>query len=201
MLRGTLLSLLTIGAVAFIVGSATFAPFSDSGDATGSVSAGTLQIAINEDDTPDPATFTFSTPAFCPDNMAVNDSCTADLTITNVGTLAGDIVSWNAWIESVSPENECTGQPEEPETEADYNWTVALAGPVDGEDEVNELAELLLPNSIGDSAVFTVTVTLDEITGTEPPDINDCQDSTAVVIVRIVVEQSSTPHAESDTGL
>jgi predicted ribosomally synthesized peptide with SipW-like signal peptide len=200
MLRGTLLSLLTIGAVAFIVGGATFAPFSDSGDATGSVSAGTLQIFINgEDPDPDPVEFTFNTNEYCPDNLAVGEFCTAVLTITNVGTLTGEIFSIDAWIESVSPENECTGQPQEPEVGAEYNWTVGFVT-VDGQNS-EELAGLLLPNTVvPDSAEITVTVTLNEITGTEPPDINDCQDSTAVVIVRIVVEQFSDPHTTDDTG-
>jgi predicted ribosomally synthesized peptide with SipW-like signal peptide len=201
MLRGTLLSLLTIGAVAFIVGGATFAPFSDSGDATGSVSAGTLQININGDPgAPEPVTFMFNTEAYCPGNMAVGDSCTAVLTITNVGTLAGEILSINAWIQSVDPVNGCTGEPEEPVGEVEYNWNVALTGPVDGEDELNELADLLLPPDVeADSALLTVTVALNE-TDIEGADINDCQDSTAVVIVRVVVEQAAEPHTESDTG-
>jgi predicted ribosomally synthesized peptide with SipW-like signal peptide len=201
MLRGTLLSLLTIGAVAFIVGSATFAPFSDSGDATGSVSAGTLQININGDPgAPEPVTFMFNTETYCPDNMAVGDSCTALLTITNVGTLAGEILSINAWIQSVDPVNGCTGEPEEPVGETEYNWNVALTEPVDGEDS-EELAGLLLPPDVeADSAEVMVTVTLNE-TDIEGADVNDCQDSTAVVIVRVVVEQAAEPHTTLDSNV
>jgi predicted ribosomally synthesized peptide with SipW-like signal peptide len=201
MLRGTLLSLLTIGAVAFIVGGATFAPFSDSGDATGSVSAGTLQININGDPgAPEPVTFMFNTETYCPDNMAVGDSCTAVLTITNVGTLAGEILSINAWIQSVDPVNGCTGEPEEPVGETEYNWNVALTEPVDGEDS-EELAGLLLPPDVeADSAEVMVTVTLNE-TDIEGADVNDCQDSTAVVIVRVVVEQAAEPHTTLDSNV
>jgi predicted ribosomally synthesized peptide with SipW-like signal peptide len=201
MFKGLLLSLLTIGGVAFIVGGATFAPFSDSGDATGDVSAGTLTISINGDSTPDPASLVFDSESFC-GNMAPGDICETVITIANTGSLTGQIVLVDAWIESL--DNEGPGCSFEPEVGGSppFHWEADVNTPY--EDVDNPAlgdAFRLLPSGSGDSTEVTVEISLNDL-GSEPypdEDLNDCQGSTANVVVHVEVEQDDEPHATDDT--
>lgn len=82
-----------------LVSGTTFAPFSNDAQGGGRVTAGTVDVVVN-DDPDDQATFTFTGPA-C-NNLAPGESCTTSLTVRNIGTL---VATYNVRV--VDSSNSC----------------------------------------------------------------------------------------------
>lgn len=133
--RPLLSSLVTITLVAismgsFVVSGTTLATFSNDGHGRGTAKAGTVDVVVN-DEVDDRATFAFSGPACT--NLAHGESCTAPVTMRNVGTL---VATYNVRV--VDSANDC--------------WTSVLS---------SEAALESGTRPPGDSISGTLTTTLD----------------------------------------
>lgn len=165
--KSMMLSFATIGAVlSLFTAATTFAAFTASDTETGSVTAGTVTINLDGDDLSGGTSLLFDAPALsCPSPMAPGNACTADVTVTNTGTvpvtlaLAAGSPSLTV-VDSVAPAGCAAG-----------DWTVTAAG----------LAPSLTP---GGSDTFTVVVTL--LIGA----VNGCQGETANVSLTVEATNS-----------
>lgn len=98
--RRPLVSFLLLGLAALsVMSTTTWASFSDSSEGRGVAKAGTIDVIVN-DDPDDMATFTFTGPA-C-QGMAYGESCTAEVTVRNAGTL---VATYNVRV--VDSGNDC----------------------------------------------------------------------------------------------
>jgi predicted ribosomally synthesized peptide with SipW-like signal peptide len=79
-----LLSLLVIGAVAAMVGGASYSAFTDSESASGTVTAGSVAVDLS----PTGSGSLVWSGAGCPSPLGQGDSCTADVAVDYTGNLA-----------------------------------------------------------------------------------------------------------------
>ena len=84
MKRSILLSLLIIGAVAAMVGGASFSAFTDQESASGTVTAGTVQVGL----TPTGSGSLTWTGTGCPGPIGTGDTCTSTVDVDYTGNLA-----------------------------------------------------------------------------------------------------------------
>lgn len=167
MKRSILFSALVIGAVLSIVaGASTFATFTDQATGSQTVTAGSVDVEVNND-TDDAFAITFGG-ASCtaPGNMAFGDSCTFTLNVKNAGTLSFT----TSFLVGETDTNNC--------------FTTALtglpAGDVEGGDADND-------HDPADTHAATLTTTLDN-------DAAVCQGAANTVSVTIDATQSPSPH-------
>ncbi len=162
--RSILISVLVIGAVlAIVAGVGTYATFTDTDSSSGDVKAGTVDISANAEGPDTDLAFTTGSLS-CPDNLAIGDACTADVTVTNNGSLAVDY----------------TGSAGEIET-----------APNGGSDCFSVALDATLTSgalAASGSATGTVTVTLDN--PGDPGFDNKCQGASDDVTVTIDAVQS-----------
>lgn len=165
-MRKILISMLTIGAVvSALVTAATFAPFTDEGSGSGTVTAGTISVDVNA---ASGGTFTFEPTATC-ENMAPGDDCTASVTITNSGSLSATYV-----VTVSQTDNSC--------------FSSSLSNEAGLESGDLEPGDLHSDHDAGDSHTGTLTTTLDDDAG------NECQDAPNTVTVTVAATQSGSPH-------
>jgi spore coat-associated protein N len=171
--RSILLSVLIIGAVAALVGAGSWAAFTDSGTASGTVTAGTVDIKLNGSDT---ASLTFSSAPGCPNAMAPGDSCTATVTVTNGNSSLA--LDYTIGTPTVTPSNSsCT------------SFSASVTSPTDTAGDPGHM-----PAGAPDSETFDVTVTLASSAG------NECQGASATVSVPVNATQDiANPHDADDT--
>ena len=189
-----LLSLLVIGVVSVSAGAGTWAYFSDTETSEGnSFTAGTLDLVLTDatNDGTDSETLTWVA-----GNMAPGEDGSATMTVTNVGTLAGNldissIVVTNA--PGTTPESEDTSVSENGELGANLNVDMFFDTNNDGVKDATETtiysgvldgiaAAYNLDESIGFGASTYITINYDLPTATG----NDVQGDT--VSLEFVVE-------------
>ncbi len=170
MKRSIIMSMLVIGALATLIGAGTWATFTDSGTATGDVTAGTVDVVLNDDGSDDvELTFTPGSDPECPDNMAYNETCTAGLTVANNGSLS---VTYDVTV--TDSQGACFTSV--------LDIEAALETGDGGEGEGGDS-----DHNAGDSHDGTVTTTLDS-------DDDSCQGVTNTVTVTVLASQSPSPH-------
>lgn len=169
MLRHLATGALVLGsAAALLVGSATYAPFTDEAVGSGRVTAGSVNVQINGTDT---ESFTFDT-AEC-GNMAPGIKCEVPLAV-GVGTSTLSAV----W-ETTITENGDEALPGLP----DGCFTESLDVPAGDAEEGDPDADHD-PGEEAHAATLTVEVT----------DDNACQSASTEIVVRTVATQSPSPH-------
>jgi predicted ribosomally synthesized peptide with SipW-like signal peptide len=167
LLRHLATGALVVGAAAaLLVGSATYAPFTDEATGSGRVTAGSVQVRMNGTDT---ATFDFDTEA-C-GNMEPGTDCVVEVVVdSGTSTLSA------VWDTQVT-ENGDEAMPGLP----DGCFTESFAVPV-GDHEDDDADDDHDPNDTHTSNL-TVHVT----------DDNACQSAATDITVRIVATQSPSP--------
>lgn len=169
MLRHLATGALVLGsAAALLVGSATYAPFTDEAVGSGRVTAGSVNVRINDTDT---EAFAFDT-AEC-GNMAPGIECTVPFTVSS-GTSTLSAV-WDTTI-TENGDEPLPGLP-------DGCFTEELEVPAGDVEEGDPDADHD-PGEEAHVATLTVRVT----------DDNACQSASTELIVRIVATQSPSPH-------
>ena len=161
MKRSILMSLLVIGSVgAFMFGTGTFAPFTDTASDSGTITAGTVDITVAGTGTLDFELVASSTDC---DTIGPGDACDDTVTVTNAGATTVTIAS------------------------PTYTEVGALETCSDGDSLSTVLGALSDPQSngalvlgVGEAETFTVTTTL------EASASDDCQGDTATVTVTVV---------------
>ena len=165
MTRSMLLSVTVIGAVLAVFATAsTFAAFTTSDSDSGTVTAGDVEIDVHGTDNPG---LVFNDPiASCPSPMAPGDSCTATVTVENIGSLPVQLI------------------PDPPTASVVTSESLVPAGCTDG--DWSAVASFFDDAFLdpGDIANFTVTVTLDALAN------NGCQGETATVTVTVDAEST-----------
>ena len=155
-LKSVLLSVLTVGAMAAVVGGATFAPFTSTDSATGSVTAGKVSIDVNEAGLG--GTLAFTVGLDCPVGpLAPGDSCTASVHVENTSTLPTMLTLANTSVEVDGDPGTCFVVSAAPAP-------VALAAGADYDYTVTVTLDLAAPNSCqGDSVSVTTTATASSV--------------------------------------
>lgn len=166
MKRSIIMSMLVIGALATLIGAGTWATFTDSGTATGDVTAGTVNVVLNSDTSDDvELAFEPGTDPECPANMAFGETCTAALTVANAGSLS---VTYAVTV--VDSAADC------------FTSVLDIEAALEAGDEEGDA-----DHDAGDSHSGTVTTTLDS-------DAEACQGATNTVTVTVDATQSPSPH-------
>jgi predicted ribosomally synthesized peptide with SipW-like signal peptide len=168
LLRRIATAALVVGsAAALLVGSSTYAPFTDEAQGSGGVQAGSVLVSINGTDA---ATFAFNT-AQC-SNMAPGHDCTESFTVdTGASTLSA------TWDVDVSDDDTALdGLP-------DGCFTETVSGLTAGNDESGDADD---DHDPGDSQAGTLTV--------QVADDNRCQGAATDITVVVTATQSATPH-------
>lgn len=169
MKRNILVSLMIIGAVAALVSGATFSAFSDSATvSSGTLTTGTVEVTLgSESFTWDPTTCE-SAP------LNSNFSCSDDITVTYLGTLAATVNITGTVTESTAG---CFAVDWSP----GGDWTAVTGdiGAVAG-------ADLLITTPASQTGAITVTVTLD-------PSVDQssltCQGATISLTLTVAAEE------------
>jgi predicted ribosomally synthesized peptide with SipW-like signal peptide len=165
MKRSILFSSLVIAAVlAVVAGASTFATFTDQASGSQTVTAGTVDVEVNND-TDDAFAITFGG-ASCtsPTNMAYGDSCTFTVNVKNAGSLS---FTTSTTLTESNPT--C------------FTSTFVLPnGDVEGGDADND-------HDPADTHAVTLTTTLDN-------DAAACQGTSNLVSLTIDATQSPSPH-------
>lgn len=168
MLRHLATGALVLGsAVALLVGSATYAPFTDDASGSGHVAAGSVIVSVNGSDT---AAFDFGS-AEC-SNMAPGIDCAVDVIVSTEESSLSAV--WDTTVTETGDEP-LPGLP-------DGCFTETLDIPDGDVEEGDPDAD----HDPGDSHTGTLTVRV--------TDDNACQSAATDVTVRVVATQSPSPH-------
>lgn len=168
LLRHLATGALVVGAAAaLLVGSATYAPFTDEASGSGRVTAGSVQVRMNGTDT---AAFQFDTEECS--NMAPGTDCVVQLALdTGTSTLSA------VW------DTELTETGDEPLPDLpDGCFTETLEIPAGDAEEGDPDAD----HDPGDTHTADLTVHV--------TDDNACQSASTEITVRVVATQSASPH-------
>lgn len=166
MLRRIATVALIIGsAAALLIGSSTYAPFTDDASGAGGVGAGSVNVTLNGGNGTDVATFDFSTDECS--NMAPGIDCVIDLIVdSGTSTLSS---TWATTVtDTDDPELDCFSEVTSVPTGLDEDG--------DADDDIDP--------GFTHNGTLTVRVA----------DNNDCQSATSTITVHVVATQSPSPH-------
>jgi predicted ribosomally synthesized peptide with SipW-like signal peptide len=158
MKRSILLSLLVIGAVAAMVSGASFSVFSDTESASGTVTAGTVQVDL----TPTGTGSLVWSGAGCPSPLGSGDTCTANVAVNYAGNLAATFAMTLGAVES-EPGCYTVSGTWDPDPPGGSTTPLPIASTAAADGTVAITVTLSGPNSCqGDTVDVTLTVTATE---------------------------------------
>ena len=172
MKRSILVSLMIIGAVAALVSGATFSVFTDTETATGTITAGNVDVNLDG-----AATLVFDPTVDCGAVIGSTTVCTEIITVNYIGTLLASLGMTLDWTPTAAPE--CFA--------VDLDW---LGASTDSDSDSGKGGALAVADTTAESGTVTVTVQIDPLlTGV---DLDDCQNATTGTMTLTVVATETT---------